>query len=116
MSKPSKSKLRAIAPQRKDDDGTSRSLQSCSSSSEDEIIIVPTREAAPTISLTGFLIIVASFFLFKGATIAWIGGEDYSASIRYLKSGTVFEQAAAFVMAPDVLSNALAGQFQRVLP
>ncbi len=83
---------------------------------DDDIVIVPTRQAAPTISLSGFMLIVASFFLFKGGCIAWIGTDDYLASIKYLKSGSIFEQAAAFVMAPDALSQFLAGQMKVVLP
>lgn len=83
---------------------------------DDDIILVPTRQAAPTISLSGFGLLVASFFLFKAGSIAWIGAEDYMASIKYLKSASVFEQAAAFVMAPDFLSQFLAGQMKVVLP
>ncbi|MEO0772630.1 MAG: hypothetical protein AAFZ04_05540 [Pseudomonadota bacterium] len=116
MTKPTKSKLRAKKT-RRSDDRRPQSLRAFSQASvDDDILIVPTRQAAPTISLSGFLLLVASFFLFKAGCIAWIGAEDYVASVKYLKSGSLFEQAAAFVMAPDVLSQALAGPMKAVLP
>ncbi|MEM6587704.1 MAG: hypothetical protein AAF641_04600 [Pseudomonadota bacterium] len=116
MTKPTKSEIRA-GKTRRTDDRRSQSLHAFSQAKlDDDIIIVPTRQAAPSISLSGFVLLVASFFLFKGACIAWIGAEDYIASIKFLKSGSVFEQAAAFVMAPDILSQFLAGQMKAVLP
>ncbi|MEM7599046.1 MAG: hypothetical protein AAF382_15235 [Pseudomonadota bacterium] len=115
MNNRSKSKLRAEKAQQLDK-GHPQSLHASSQARVDDIIIVPTRQAAPTISLSGFLLLVASFFVFKGGCIAWIGAEEYAASIKYLKSGTVFEQAAAFVMTPDPLSQFLANQFRVVLP
>ncbi|MEO0752622.1 MAG: hypothetical protein AAFY25_12575 [Pseudomonadota bacterium] len=116
MVKPSNSQPRADKKRRTDEDGRPQSLHASSQARVDDLIIVPTRAAAPTISLSGFLLLVASFFVFKGGTIAWIGAADYAASISFLKSGTVFEQAAAFVMTPDFLSQFLANQFRVVLP
>lgn len=115
MNKRSNSKLSAEKAQPRDD-GRSQSLHAFSQARVDDIIIVPTRQATPTVSLSGFLLVVASFFMFKAGCIAWIGSEDYAASIKYLKSGTVFEQAAAFVMTPDFMSHFLANQFRIVLP
>ncbi|MEL7394953.1 MAG: hypothetical protein AAFN44_01115 [Pseudomonadota bacterium] len=80
------------------------------------MVIVPARHAAPSISLSGFLLLVASFFLFKGCAIAWFGVADYVASVNGLTAGTLYEQAAAFVMAPDVLSQFLANLSQGRLP
>ena len=115
MTKPNTSQKRAEKT-RLSDDRRSQSLHAFSQAKlDDDVIIVPTRQAAPTISLSGFLLLVASFFLFKAGCIAWIGAEDYVASIKYLKSGSVFEQAAAFVMAPDILSQFMANQMAVVL-
>ncbi|MEO0371518.1 MAG: hypothetical protein AAF231_08710 [Pseudomonadota bacterium] len=116
MTKPNTSQKRAEKT-RRFDDRRPQSLHAFSQAQlDDDIIIVPTRQAAPTISLSGFLLLVASFFLFKAGSIAWIGAEDYMASIKYLKSGSMFEQAAAFVMTPDVLSQFLANQMKVALP
>ncbi|MEL7281643.1 MAG: hypothetical protein AAFY35_14190 [Pseudomonadota bacterium] len=109
------SKLRAEKAQRSDK-GHPQSLHASSQARVDDIIIVPTRQAAPPISLSGFLLLVASFFVFKAGCIAWIGAEAYAASIAYLKSGTVFEQAAAFVMTPDFLSQFLVNQVRVIVP
>ena len=95
-----------------DEDGRPQSLHAFSQARVDDLIIVPARQAAPTISLSGFLLLVASFFLFKGGAIAWIGAEEYSASVKGLASGTLFEQAAAFIMTPDVLSQFFANLMQ----
>lgn len=114
MSKPFKSKRRD-KEMRRGDERHQQSLHGSSETRVDDIIIVPTRQASPTISLSGFVLLVASFFVFKGGCIAWLGAEDYQASIKYLKSGSVFEQAAAFVMTPDVLSQFLASKFRVVL-
>lgn len=115
MVKPSKSKIRAKKTRQIDDDGLPHSLHALSQARVDDLIIVPARQAAPTVSLEGFLLLVASFFLFKGVTIAWVGAAEYIASITYLRSGTLFEQAAAFVMNPDFLSQFLAGLVQTLL-
>ncbi len=120
MRRPSKSNKSAFLSRRSDDAAESQSLQASQARAEarqinsqiedDGIIIVTTRKAAPSISLEGFLLLVASFFLFKGVVIAWLGAESYAASIQYLQSGTFFDQAAAFIMAPDFLSQFLALQ------
>lgn len=112
MLKPSKSRFSARKPRLTDEDGRSQSLHAYSQARIDDLIIVPTRQAAPTISLSGFLLLVASFFLFKGGAIAWIGAAEYAASVEGLASGTLFEQAAAFVMMPDGLSQFFASLLQ----
>ncbi|MEL7012730.1 MAG: hypothetical protein AAFO72_05570 [Pseudomonadota bacterium] len=108
MVKPSNSKSRAKKTRHTGEDGHPHSLHAFSQARVDDVIIVPSRQAAPTISLSGFLLLVASFFLFKGGAIAWIGAAEYAASVRGLASGTLYEQAAAFVMTPDILSQFLA--------
>jgi hypothetical protein len=121
MRRPSKSNRRDQFQRPSGDPADLQSLQASRVRAEarqiedDGLVIVTTSKAAPTISLSGFVLLVASFFVFKGAVIAWLGFDDYHASIEYLRSGSIFDQAAAFVMAPDFLSQFLAQQFKVVL-
>ncbi len=82
---------------------------------DDEVIIVTSIRSTPAISLPGFLSLVAGFLLFKGSVIAWLGADLYGASINVLQHGSIFDQVAAFIMAPDGLSLSLASLFQMVL-
>ena len=116
MVKPSHLKRRAKALCRIGEDGNFQSLHTLSRARVDDVVIVPARQAAPNISLSGFLLLVASFFLFKGCAIAWFGAVDYVAYVNGLTAGTLYEQAAAFVMAPDILSQFLANILQGRLP
>ncbi|MEO0748409.1 MAG: hypothetical protein AAFZ10_08535 [Pseudomonadota bacterium] len=116
MVKPSHLRRRAKAQCRIGEDGHLHSVHTMSGARVDDVIIVPVRQAARNISLSSFLLLVASFFLFKGCAIAWFGAVDYVASVNGLTAGTLYEQAAAFVMAPDVLSQFLANLLQGRLP
>ncbi|MCV3272904.1 hypothetical protein [Roseobacter sinensis] len=59
---------------------------------------------------------VASMFLFKSLMIVSTGLGTYEGRIDTLRAGTTVEQAAAWIMQPDLISGGLAELIARSLP
>ena len=77
---------------------------------EDGVIVLTNHRPEAAITLKGFTLLVAVFLAFKGFVIAYLGLDVYSAAIQKLEYGSLLEQAGAFIMRPDVVSQAVAGQ------
>lgn len=75
-----------------------------------DVISLTCDRPAPTITPKGFILVVALFLAFKGAVIAHLGFDTYTAAVAKLENGALVEQASAFIMRPDALSQAIAGQ------
>ncbi|MGZ2258634.1 hypothetical protein [Roseobacter sp. A03A-229] len=60
--------------------------------------------------------VLAGVFLFKSLMIVSTGLGTYEGRIEALRAGTVFEQAAAWAMQPDLISRGLAEMIIKALP
>jgi len=68
-------------------------------------------KAAPVrVPLGLVLVILAGFFLFKGAVIEQLGRETYLDRVAELAGGTIVERAGAWAMQVDPVSEFLAAQ------
>lgn len=74
----------------------------------DDVIVLAYERPDPTITARGFAVLVAAFLVFKGAVIAHLGADVYEAALLNLQYGAWIEQAGAFIMSPDPLSQAIA--------
>ena len=61
---------------------------------------------------TGFLFMVVSVFMLKGAVMARFGVADYTAQVASLEASTLLEQLGAWTMRPDPISTWIALQIQ----
>ncbi len=55
----------------------------------------------PNFSLGGFCTLLLGFILFKAVVFTHLGAEQYSQILTELRSGSVFDQAGAFIMNVD---------------
>jgi len=76
----------------------------------DGIIVLSDAPPQPSIGLRGFACLVAAFLVFKASVIVWLGPETFQAALGELEGGALFDRLAALIMAPDLVSQALAGQ------
>lgn len=77
---------------------------------EDGVIVLTNHRPEAAITLKGFTLLVAAFLVFKGLIIAYLGLDIYVEAIQKLQYGSLLEQAGAFIMRPDFISQAVAGQ------
>ncbi|MEQ8290744.1 MAG: hypothetical protein RIA08_00960 [Roseovarius sp.] len=82
---------------------------------EDGVIVLTNHRPEAAITLKGFTLLVAAFLAFKGAVIASLGLPLYAEAIATLESGSLLEQAGAFIMRPDFASQAVAGQLLQII-
>ena len=78
----------------------------------DVILTYDAERPRPAITWPVFCALLAAFLLFKSGAIAWYGPDVYGASIQQLQNGSLVERFGAFVMRPDVVSQALADQIR----
>ena len=62
-------------------------------------------------TIRGLLLIGVVMLVFKGFLHAQLGAEAYTARVDALRSGTVVEQAGAWLMKPDPITLALSMKF-----
>lgn len=74
----------------------------------DGLIVFRPKRRAQGFSVRGLAFLVLGFFLFKGMILAHLGGTVYDQRVDALQSGTVVEQAGAFVMQQDRVSATVA--------
>jgi len=79
------------------------------------VIILTCERPVSDVTLRGFVLLVVAFLGFKSLVIAHLGVETYAGAIQKLQHGAMLEQAAAFIMRPDVMSQFLAGQIGPIL-
>lgn len=72
------------------------------------IITAYPRVKGPRIPVSGILIMIAVFFVFKAFMLAQMGPEGYADRLVRLQQGTVVEQAGAYAMQADQLTQMLA--------
>lgn len=74
----------------------------------DGLIVFRPKRRAQGFSVRGLVFLVLGVFLFKAMILAHLGGAIYDQRVDALKSGTVVEQAGAFVMHKDPVSATIA--------
>lgn len=77
---------------------------------EDGVIVLTNHRPEAAITLRGFTLLIAAFLIFKGVVIAYLGLDVYVEAIQKLQYGSLLEQAGAFIMSPDAISQAVAAQ------
>lgn len=65
--------------------------------------------------LRGLIFLIIGVFLFKGLIIAHVGNSVYQERLTLLKEGSFVEQAGAYVMQVDPVSQVIATQMRRFL-
>ncbi|NSX54226.1 hypothetical protein HRQ87_05385 [Sulfitobacter sp. 1151] len=76
----------------------------------DGLIIARPRRAAPRFPVKGIILMIIAFFAFKGFLLAQLGDATYGQRIATLQQGTGVEQAGAWAMQVDPLTQWIAGQ------
>ncbi len=84
--------------------------------SSDGLIVAKPRLYRPRFPLKGLLAVLFLGFLFKGFLFAYLGEADYLQRVAALQSGTVLEQAGAWVMQPDPVTVLAANGVSAILP
>ncbi|WP_246035955.1 hypothetical protein [Aliishimia ponticola] len=74
----------------------------------DGLIVVHPRRVHFHMPVRGFVLLMSVFMLFKGFMLATLGPATYSERLTVLSGGTVYEQAGAFVMGIDPVSQVVA--------
>lgn len=82
----------------------------------DGLIVARPRLYKPMFPLKGLIAVLALGFLLKGLLLAYLGEATYADRVATLQSGTVVEQAGAWVMQSDPLTALVAGGIQVLLP
>ncbi len=80
----------------------------------DGLIVARPRLYKPKFPLKGLMIVLALGFLFKGFLLAYLGDVGYSERLTALQSGTVIEQAGAWVMQPDPVTSIVTVAIQSI--
>lgn len=65
------------------------------------LITYRARRRAPRLPLRGLFLLAMGLLAFKGLVLTHLGAETYDLRIEALKSGTVVEQAGAWLMQAD---------------
>lgn len=82
----------------------------------DGLIVARPRAARPRLWLRPVIFGLAGFLMFKSFLIAGLGAQVYAERVDRLEAGTVVEQAGAWAMQPDRLSQYIAGFIAPYLP
>lgn len=75
---------------------------------KDGLIVFRPKRRARGFSLRGLVFLVAGFFVFKAMILAHLGQTVYDQRVTALQTGTVVEQAGAYVMQNDPVSATIA--------
>lgn len=82
----------------------------------DGLIVAKPRLYRPRFPLKGLLAVLFLGFLFKGFLFAYLGETAYGERVATLQSGSVLEQAGAWVMQPDPVTVLAADGIAMILP
>lgn len=82
---------------------------------DDGLVVAKPRRKGNGSTLRGLIILACVMMLFKGFLHAQLGDSAYQARIDGLSDGSVFEQAGAFVMAADPLTQLLSSKISSLV-
>lgn len=80
--------------------------------SKDGLIVFRPKRREGGFPIKGLALLVLGFFVFKGVILAHLGEGTFEARLTQLSQGSTVEQAGAFIMQPDVVSQAIAQQIR----
>jgi hypothetical protein len=81
----------------------------------DGLIVIKPKRSAPAVSGRAVIVFLLAFIVFKGFMLASIGIDGYDERVERLRQGTVVEQAGAWVMQRDPLSQFIAEKMGPIL-
>ncbi len=81
----------------------------------DGLIVVQPRRFQFKLPIRGFVLLMAVFMIFKGFMLASLGDQAYYERLSVLRLGSTYEQAGAFVMGIDPVSQVIADSLKPVL-
>ncbi|WP_135507253.1 hypothetical protein [Roseovarius aestuariivivens] len=81
----------------------------------DGLIVFRPKRIKRSVPLQGLLFLIGGFFLFKAMILAGLGTDTYEQRVTALSSGTVIEQAGAYVMQKDPVTAAVAEKLRPLL-
>ncbi|MCB1363916.1 MAG: hypothetical protein KDK02_07330 [Rhodobacteraceae bacterium] len=81
----------------------------------DGLIVAKPQGSRPRLPVKAVVMCLAGLILFKGYLIAQLGTAVYGERVGQLESGTLVEQAGAWVMQIDPASDWVAGHLRQIL-
>lgn len=81
----------------------------------DGLIVARVRRSGPRFPWKGIALCFIAFFAFKGFLLVQLGQSTYNDRVGKLESGTMVEQAGAYVMSADPVTRWIAGQIRSVI-
>lgn len=81
----------------------------------DGLIVVRPKRVYSKFSVKPFIILAVTLIAFKGILLSALGPVTYGERVADLKSGTVVEQAGAWVMQADPLTHLIAEKLGPIL-
>lgn len=72
------------------------------------LIVARPRIYNPKFPLRGLILLIGTAFLFKGYVLASLGDTTYTERLAGLANGTLLEQAGAWIMQPDTVTQTIA--------
>ena len=82
----------------------------------DGLIVARPRLYKPKFPLKGLIVVLFLGLLFKGFLFTYLGEANYLERVATLQTGTLMEQAGAWIMQPDPATTIVAGGIQAVMP
>lgn len=82
----------------------------------DGLVIARPRRQGFSFPFRGLFFALVLFLAFKGFVLASIGTAAYDVRVAKLESGTIVEQAGAYVMKADPATTFIANKLRSVLP
>lgn len=82
--------------------------------SRDGLIVFRPSRRQRGVSLRAVVLLIAGFFLFKGMVMAHTGAAIYDERVAALNSGSLVEQAGAFVMQSDPVTQSIASKLRLI--
>ncbi|QGX99285.1 hypothetical protein EI983_13820 [Roseovarius faecimaris] len=79
---------------------------------KDGLIVFRPKRREGGFPIKGLAFLVLGFFLFKGVILAHLGEGTFETRLAQLSQGSVVEQAGAFIMQPDAVSQTIAQQIR----
>ncbi len=77
---------------------------------KDGLVIFRPKRRSGGFPIKGLALLVLGFFVFKGLILAHLGEGTFETRLATLSQGSVVEQTGAWIMQPDVVSQAIAQQ------
>ena len=75
---------------------------------KDGLIVFKPKARKKAVPLRAVVFLIVGFFVFKGFVLAHVGGTVYGNRLAALQEGTIVEQAGAYLMQADPVTQSIA--------